>query len=145
MGKFTVLSLALVFILTVGCSDNPTAVSTPDDSLSAVTALEAASFDLASTDGMKQCSYEVSSRAQENLPQQETAHGQVYRAGCACVKMHARGHDAEREASWKPSGGDERTVPDRSGTSDSEAAAHRNLSTKVRHSGGPIREQPPVW
>jgi len=57
MGKFTVLSLALVFILTVGCSDNPTAVSTPDDSLSAVTALEAASFNLASTDGMKQCSY----------------------------------------------------------------------------------------
>ena len=37
-------------------------------------------------------------RVQENPPQQETAHGEVYRAGCPRVKLHAGGHDAEREA-----------------------------------------------
>jgi len=37
-------------------------------------------------------------RARKNPPQQETAHGEGYRAGCPRVKLHAGGHDAERQA-----------------------------------------------
>lgn len=34
--------------------------------------------------------------ARKPLPQQENGRGQVYRAGCACVKLYARGSDGER-------------------------------------------------
>jgi len=50
MRKFTTLSLALSFILAVGCSDSPTAVSAPDDDLTALTAPAAASFEDAETE-----------------------------------------------------------------------------------------------
>lgn len=48
--------------------------------------------------------------AQEQVPstREENAHGEVYRAGRARVKLHVRGGGPEREAAGAPGGGDER-------------------------------------
>ena len=55
------------------------------------------------------------SLAQASIPQaeEENAHGEVYRAGRACVKLHAGGGWAQREATGLARGGDERPGPDR--------------------------------
>jgi hypothetical protein len=53
--------------------------------------------------------------------QQENAHGQVYRSGRPCVKLHACGGERERQADRHAGGGDERAVPDRGRAADPES------------------------
>lgn len=65
--------------------------------------------------------------------------------GAHASSLHARGHDAKREASRIPCGGDERTVPDRSGAADPEAAAplprgRHAVGVAVRGALAPRRE-----
>jgi hypothetical protein len=55
------------------------------------------------------------SLARARIPQteEENAHGETYRAGRACVKLHAGGGGPEREAAGLGRGGDERTSANR--------------------------------
>ncbi len=47
------------------------------------------------------------------LPRKENAHGQVYRIGRPCVKLHRRGHRSPRQAAALPGRRDQRIGPDR--------------------------------
>ena len=84
-----------------------------------------------------------SSRARKPPPQQENDHVQVYRAGCLCVKLYTRSDDAERETGWDPCGGDERTVPDRSGAADCVFRS-RGTSAWKKAPGLDLRPEPSV-
>jgi hypothetical protein len=63
-------------------------------------------------------------RARKNPPQPETAREEACLDGRPCLWLEAGGRDAEREANWKPRGGTERKVPDRSGATVPAAPAH---------------------
>jgi len=74
------------------------------------------------------------SLARARIPQteEENAHGEVYRAGRACVKLHAGGGGPEREAAGLARGGDERAGADRG------AARHPAEPTRVPRGGDAV-------
>jgi hypothetical protein len=73
---------------------------------------------------------------------QESAHGEVYRLGRACVKLHARGDWPQRQATGVARGGDQRKGADRCGPKDAfglaEALRTGALKRQVYKERGPF-------